>query len=338
MRRIAVEEHFATREQLDVLQSLINKTFPKPEVIQQEKNIGVEAPFLVGASHGSETVVKKLLDIGEGRIEDMDEAGVDVQVLSPIIGAQVLDAAGGVALARKVNDTAAKTLKRHPERFVGLATLAPQNPAEAANELKRAVKDLGFRGAMVNSHTKGEYLDDQKYWPIFEMAANLEVPLYIHPRVPPAEMLKYYLAYPGLASAILGFSHEVSLHTLCMVFSGVFDRFSTLNIILGHLGEALPYWLGRIDSHWLSRPASKHLKKKPSDYLKENFFITSSGMFWEPPMMCACAAVGADRIMFAVDYPMESIKPAVAFLDSASMSHSDREKIYHQNAEKLFKL
>jgi 2,3-dihydroxybenzoate decarboxylase len=241
-------------------------------------------------------------------------------------------------LSKKVNNILAETITKYPTRFSALASIAPQDPEEAAKELERAVKELGLKGASINSHTKGEYLDEKKYWVILEKAANLGVPIYIHPRGPSPDMVKPYLGYPRLDSAMLGFSHEVSLHALRLICSGVFDQFPNLNIVLGHMGEALPYWLWRMDNMWQRGNFPNQPKRLPSEYMKSNFYIDTSGMFWEPPLLCAYLALGADRILFAVDYPMESNETAVRFIDSASIADSDKEKICHLNAEKLLGL
>ena len=337
MKKITVEEHFAIQEQFDTVEAIINGKYPFLEVAQEEKMLDRELPFLY-PTRNRETA-NKLLDIGEGRISEMNRDGIDMQVLSLVSpGVQVFDAATGTAIAKIANDRLAKAVRKYPERFAGLASIAPQNPFEAAKELERAVKELGLKGALINSHTKGEYLDDKKYWVIFEVAERLGVPIYIHPRCPSPDMIKPYLAYPRLHTAMLGFSAEVSLHAMRLICSGVFDQYPKLTIILGHLGEALPYWLWRIDNMWQMRAFPNRPKRLPSEYFQDNFYISTSGMFWEPPLLCACMAMGADRILFAVDYPIESNEKAVRFMETVSISKSDKEKIYHINAEKVFKL
>jgi 5-carboxyvanillate decarboxylase len=344
MKRIAVEEHFSTQEHMDSLRSIVEQKYPVSAVLQEEKNLQREVAWLQFSGLGNqvsqaETRRGKLLEYGAGRLKDMDEAGIDMQVLilvSP--GLQVFDAAAAVTMARKINEELSKIIRQYPDRFSGLAALAPQNPEEAAAELRRAVSELGLKGACIHSHTRGEYLDDKKYWTLLEMAEKLDVPIYIHPRGPSPDMIKPYLGYPGLCSAILGFSAEVSLHALRLIFSGAFDAFPRLKIILGHLGEALPYWMWRIDNHWQRGPGAKLLKRKPSDYIRDNFFITTSGMCWHPAFLCSCLALGADKILFATDYPMESSREAASFMESAAIAYTDKEKILHSNAERLFRL
>ncbi len=214
--------------------------------------------------------------------------------------------------------------------------IAPQDPQGAADELVRAVTKLGLRGASINSHTRGEYLDNKKFWHIFEQAEKLNVPIYIHPRTPSPDMLKPYLDYPGLDTAMLGFAHEVALHALRLICSGLFDEYPKLQIILGHLGESLPYWLWRIDDR--AAYLSNKLQKKPSQYIKDNFYITTSGMFWQPALMCAYLALGAERILFAVDYPLQELKDAVQFMEEAPICDYDKEKICYLNAQQLLGL
>jgi len=336
VKKIAIEEHFATEEQIELSTSIIEKKYTVSEVIQQEAVIQRELPFL---TPGRQDTLTKLYDIGEGRIKEMGEDGVDMQVLSLVSpGIQPFDAPTATAMAKRINEKLSEAVRKYPQRFAGLATIAPQDPDAAASELERAVKELGLRGASINSHTKGEYLDERKYWVILEKAEKLGVPIYIHPRLPSPDMVKPYLDYPRLDSAMCGFGHEVALHALRMIVSGVFDQFPKLNIMLGHMGEALPYWLWRLDNMWGRSPDANKLKKLPSGYFKENIFITTSGMFWHPPLICAYLALGADRILFAVDYPMESAAAAVEFIDTAPICENDREKICHLNTEKLLGL
>ncbi|MFH1651632.1 MAG: amidohydrolase family protein [Chloroflexota bacterium] len=342
MKKIAIEEHFSTEEQINLLQKIMTNTYPVPGVVEEEEYVKYEAGWARSPLDGTErgSIVKRtLLDIGEGRIKEMDKTGIDMQVLSLVSpGVQMLDAAAGTALARNVNDHLAAAVKKHPDRFQGLAAIAPQDPQAAAMELERAVTKLGLKGTSINSHVKGEYLDDKKFWPIFEVAAKLKAPIYIHPRVPSGGMLAPYVGYPGLASASCGFAAEVGLHSLRLICSGVFDKYPNLKIIIGHMGEALPYWLWRIDNRLMKTPGTRDWPKPPSQYFKDNFLITTSGMFSLPPLICAYMTLGADNILFAVDYPMEFNEEAVPFIEAAPISDGDKEKICHLNAEKYLKL
>ncbi len=234
-------------------------------------------------------------------------------------------------------------IKRHPTRYGGFATVACQDPPKAAKELERSIKDLGMVGLKINSHIQGEYLDDPKFWPVFEMAEKLRVPIYLHPRSPAPDMLKPYLKYPVLATPVWGFAAETGLHAMRLICSGLFDKYPGLQIIVGHLGEGLAFWLWRMDDHRWDRggmhdPLAPKVAKKLSQYVKENFYVTTSGNFFLPAFLCAYMALGADRIMFAVDYPMESAKEAVKMVESAPICDLDREKVFHLNAEKLMRL
>ncbi len=343
MRRIAVEEHFATRELFDCLWSIRENRYPIPQILKEETTLQGEISWIGNSSTAPQTtdltsVSSLLLDMGSERVKIMDEAGIDMQILSLCQpGVQVLDIPTAVGMAKRINDELAKAIKRNPKRFRGFATLAPQEPKSAADELRRSVVELGLLGASIASHTKGEYLDDPKFWPIFEAAQELDVPIYLHPRSPSPEMIKPYLAYPGLASGMGGFAAEASLHAMRLILSGVFEKFPKLTIILGHLGEALPFWLGRIDERWKKRGLSK-LNRRPSEYFRNNFLVTTSGITWPPALLCAYLALGADRILFAVDYPFESNSEAISFMETAPICLPDKEKIMHGNAERIFGL
>jgi 5-carboxyvanillate decarboxylase len=344
MKKIDVEAHFFTKEYEEAM--FKKKDFPRMEMGEDEKkqrvvkwmfrpDLWAKNPF---------PLHQRLLDLGENRLREMDEDGIDVQVLSlPAIGCEQLDAPEATVLARKINDELSRVIRKHPDRFVGLAEIAPQDPEGAADEIERAVKELGFKGVKVNSNVRGEYLDQPKYWPMFEKAQRLDVPISLHPTVPSPRMIGPYADYGFLlAGPTLGFIAETSLHAVRLILGGVFDQYPGLKIILGHMGEALPFWLSRIDillqGQGLQSGARPKMTRNPSDYVKENFIFTISGVFFQPAFMCAYLAVGADRIAFAVDAPFEGYKKAVQFMDSAPICDIDREKIYHLNAEKLFKI
>ena len=283
-------------------------------------------------------------DIGEERIRDMDSTGVARQILSLTNpGVQIFDAATGAALAISCNDQLAEAIRKHPDRFSGLAAIAPQNPAAAAKELERGVRKLGLKGAIVNSNTHGEYLDDPKFWDIFAAAESLNVPIYLHPSTPSARMYAPFAEW-GLEGAIYGFAVETSLHLLRIILSGVFDRFPKLRVVVGHLGEGLPYWFFRLDFFHRANVASarypnvKALKKKPSDYLKENVWVTTSGMAWEPPILYCQKVLGMDRVLYAMDYPYQFVPEEVNVTDNLPISAADKKKLYQSNAEKVFDL
>jgi len=339
-KKIAVEEHFSTVEHLDHLRAILEKTYPDQKVIDEERFIASDAPFLpISGTPEVREMLESLLDMSEGRLQAMNTFGIDMQVLSFVSpGVQVFDAANGIQMARKVNEELSKVVNEHPTRFAGLASLALQDPNEAADELERSVKDLGLKGACISTHTKGAYPDEKKYRVIFQRAHQLDVPIYLHPRGPSPDMIRPYLVYPFLDSAMLGFAAEAGLSALRLICSGLFDEYPRLKVVLGHLGEAIPFWLSRIDNFWKRGPLSMTLKKSPSQYFQDNFFVTTSGMFSEPAFKCTLSMLGADHILFAVDYPMESPEEAIKFMEEAPVNDNDKEKIYRLNAEKVFSL
>ncbi len=339
-KRVAVEEHFSTVEHLDHLRAILEKTYPDPKVVDEERFIASDAPFLsISDTPQVREMLESLLDMGEGRLKAMNTFGIDMQVLSFVSpGVQVFDAATGTQMAKKVNEELSRVANEHPTRFAGLASLALQNPNEAADELERSVKDLGLKGACICTHTKGEYPDGKKYRVIFRRAHELDVPIYLHPRGPSPGMIEPYLGYPFLDGAMLGFAAEAGLSALRLICSGLFDEYPRLKIVLGHLGEAIPFWLSRIDNFWKRGPLSTMLNKSPSQYFQDNFFVTTSGMFSEPAFKCILSTLGAGRILFAVDYPMESPEEAIKFMEETPINDNDKEKIYYLNAERVFSL
>lgn len=344
MKKIELEAHFLTREYLKFLRA--RKDYPIVETIENEKHQKFDriwyGPGLCQTR--SLEVIDRLLNLGDGRLRAIEAAGIDIEVLSLVDpGCEQFDSAEATVLARKINDELSEVIKRYPEKFVGLATLAPQDPAGAADELERTVSELGFRGAKINSNIRGEYLDDQKYWVILERAEKFGVPINLHPTIPSPSMVKPYAASYGyyLAGPCLGFAAETALHAMRLIYSGVFDKYPDLKIILGHGGEGLPYWLTRIDESWLQpimpgEPRPRCLKK-PSEYIKTNFVATTSGVFFQPTLLCTYLALGADNMAFAADSPFQG-EPGSQFIDSMPICDQDKEKIYHQTAEKLLKL
>lgn len=321
MKKITVEEQFSVQELLSSSDAKSSRT-----------------PDVIGGALEREL---------EGRLKDMDESGIDMQVISCVFPLDSFDSASdATATVKRVNDQLSRVVKKYPKRFAGFASLAPQDPKAAANELERAVKDLGFKGAMVGSNVKGEYYDNQKYWVIFERAEKLGVPIYLHPSVPSPDMIKPYLTYPVLTRSMWGFAAEAGLSAMRLICSGVFDKYPGLKIILGHMGESIPYWLWRIDNRWdlaqNVQPDVKvyvvKLRKKPAQYFRDNFYVTTSGMFWAPVLQFVCSVLKDDRVLFAVDYPQESNKVAAQFIESAPISDGLKEKVCHLNAEKLLRL
>jgi 2,3-dihydroxybenzoate decarboxylase len=272
----------------------------------------------------------------------MDQYGIDMQVLalgSP--GLQALDdRAMAIDLAKKTNDYQAGVIQKHPDRFAGFAALPTQDPKAAADELERTVTQMGFKGAMIQGHTNWEYLDAQKYWVIWERAASLEVPIYLHINDPSADSKKMYEEYPQLAGSMFGWGVEAAMHALRIISSGVFDTYPKATLILGHLGESLPYLLGRLDEGYRALAAvdSKKLKKSYSEYIRENLLVTTSGLYRPEALVCAISAMGPDRVLYSTDYPFVDLKESVELFDKTPMSDEVREKVSHLNAERWLRL
>jgi uncharacterized protein len=331
MLTIALEEHYAT------------------EAFMEGPGQGIKAQAEAARDHprvaaGFAKLIEGLRDIGEGRIAKMDAAGIDMQVLSLTSpGVEQLDAAEAVALAREVNDHLAEAVRRHPDRFAGFAALPTAAPEAAADELERMVHEHGFLGALINGHTRGRYLDDSFFWPILERAEALGVPIYLHPTPPPRAVVEASYAgnyAPGvtglLATAAWGWHIETATHVLRLVLSGAFDRYPGLQLVIGHLGEGLPFMLPRLEMA-LPEEATK-LDRSVGDYLRENVHYTFGGFNWTPAFLDLLLQVGAGRIMFSTDHPYASMTQARAFLDRLPVSPADRARIAHSNAERLLGL
>jgi predicted TIM-barrel fold metal-dependent hydrolase len=286
-------------------------------------------------------VLERLFDMGDIRIKEMDEAGIDVQVLSHgAPSCQKLPVDIAAEMARGVNDRLAQAIAAHPTRLAGFAALPTPDPLAAAAELDRCVEKLGFKGAMIHGLTNEEFLDHQKFWPIFERAQALDVPIYLHPAVPhPAVMDAYYKDYmqdfPMVIRAAWGFTVETATMAIRLVLSGVFEKYPRLQIVLGHMGETLPFLLWRINQA-LSRPGNKSMSFR--DIFCEHFHITTSGNFSNPALLCSMMEIGIDRIMFAVDWPFVPNPPAMSWMAGAPICNEDKAKIYSGNARKLLKL
>jgi 2,3-dihydroxybenzoate decarboxylase len=283
-----------------------------------------------------ETWGTRLHDFEEWRLPDMDAHGVTVQVLSltaPGIQA-VPDVATALANARLANDYLAALISKHPDRFRGFAALPLQDPEAAAQELNRCVRELGFCGALVNDHTLGNYLDAPQFSVVWQALTDAQVPLYIHPGAPPLDRWNVLNGYPELTAASWAWQAQVGGHAMRLIHGGVFDRFPTAKVILGHMGEFLPFQIWRFDSRYKTLK-NQNLERLPSEYFGRNIFITTSGVFSPAALAGAILAIGEDSVLFAIDYPYESTEEAVRFLNAAPLSGIAREKIAGLNAERL---
>jgi len=284
----------------------------------------------------------RLHDLGALRIREMDEAGIDVQVLSHGAPAtQRLDAVTAVPVAKGANDRLHAAIQKYPDRLKAFAVLPSADPKAAADELERAVTKLGFKGAMLHGLDKqGRFLDLPEFWPIYERAQKLDVPIYMHPAVPHKAVVDAYYRdylekYPGLLTAAWGFTVETATQGIRMVLSGVFDKYPGLKIILGHLGEGLPFMLWRINMA-LQRPGNTSTPFR--DAFREHFWITTSGNFSTPSLLCCVMEMGADRVMFSVDYPFVTNPPGVTWMKDVPLSPTDRDNILGGTAKKLLRL
>ena len=332
MRLIATEEAFAPTRYID-------------EYLKLTAHLDTAPARYLAIYYRQQQAVRQLTDL-DYRLEEMDRFGVDMHLLSITSpGVQAFDADLGTELARTSNDQLAEAIARHPTRFAGLAAVAPQDPQRAAAEVHRGMKELGLGGVIINSHTHGEYLDDPKFWPIFEAAVACNAPVYIHPAFPSEAMIKPYQDY-GMMGALWGFGADASVHVVRMILGGVFEAFPELQIVLGHLGEGLPFWLGRLDNRYqnivrrggLEPLGMKKLSRLPSEYFRTNFHITTSGMMTNPPLQFCLDQFGADRLLFAGDYPYEQTAEAVPFIRNAPLDEVQMRKVTHENAEALFRI
>ena len=333
MRRIATEEAFSIPEVAAALRDLCNG----PSVPHNIDMMLVRNIYGGGGNYQSRFLAP-LLDLTGERLRDMQANDVDMQVLSLTApGVQLFDADTATELATVANDRLAEVIAQHPARFAGLASFAPHSPRRAVREMERAVQKLKLNGFVVNSHTNNEYLDDAKYWPVLEAAEALNRCIYIHPRGP-SDMLSGPMRDYGMFAALWAYGVEVSTHAVRLILSGVFDRFPKLKICLGHMGEAVHFWSWRLDfmSARAQLAGAPKLKLKPSEYLQRNFAITTSGQESPLALDFSIKQLGIDNVMWAIDYPYQPSEPAVAFMDSAAVSDTQRHQLYHANAERLF--
>lgn len=324
LRTITLEEHFASPGFV---------AGPGRGFIERLRNTGAWGV----------NIFKQLQEVGDGRIAEMDAAGIDVQVLSlNSPGVEQADVAEQVAIARELNDFLADIVKKNPKRFAGFATLPVAAPEQAADELDRRVRQQGFKGTLINGHSRGRYLDDKFFWPILERAEALNVPIYLHPTVPPKPVAD--VLYGGFSPAVSGmfaaagwgWHIETAVHLIRMILGGVFDRYPKLQVVIGHLGEGVPFMLPRLNRN-LPMAMTK-LARPLGAYLRENVHYTFSGFNFPATFLDLLLEVGVERIMFSTDHPYGSMVEARLFLDQIPVSPTDRERIAHANADHLFNL
>jgi 2,3-dihydroxybenzoate decarboxylase len=327
--KIAVEEH------VDVLGALARDRDEDLQTLVKAMDYDAGWMNIVGS---------RLRDFGVDRLAGMDASGISVAILSHTVpGVQgIVDSDAAAAAAREINDRLADEVKKRPDRYAGFASIAVHDPDVAVRELERAVTRLGLKGAMINGYTntkdpqRVEYLDDAKFLPFWEAASSLGAPIYLHPR--PALDQRIYDGHSELIGATWGFAPEAATHALRLIYSGLFDRFPSLTVILGHLGETLPYFSWRIQHCFEYNPSDKKVQRRLQDYLCENFYVSTSGIFSDQALIGAMLTIGADRILFACDYPYEVMEPAARWIERAAISEGDRKKIAAGNARRLFKI
>ncbi len=291
--------------------------------------------------YGDMKFLDGLLDVDQRRLAEMDKHGVDMAVLALTApGVQMFDADTACELAALANDKLAEVIAKHPTRFVGLASMAPHAPKRGAKEMERAIHQLKLNGFMINSHTNSEYLDNPKYWPLLEAAEALDYPIYIHPRAA-SDMMSGPLRDYGMDAAMWGYGVEVGTHAVRIMASGVLDRFPGLKIVIGHMGEAVPFWIWRItfmNSRAQSIGRAPKTDLTMAEYFQRNFAITTSGV--EDPLALdySIKKIGADNVMWAIDYPYQPTEPAVRFMNEAPLDDATKAKVYGGNAERIFKI
>jgi len=316
MLKIALEEHFDA-----------------PAMVAA----GYDAADLARFPRESGSRIRRLLeDLDDTRIATMDACGIGVMVLSQTApGVQVeKDAAKAARLARGANDYLAQRIARHPTRYAGFAHLALQDPQGAADELERCVGDLRFVGALVNHHTNGEYLDADRFTPFWERVVSLGVPVYLHP-ADPYDSPHVYRGCPGLSGPAWTWNCETSAHALRLVFAGTFDRFAGAKLILGHMGETIPFYLWRLDSRFaLMNPAARRM---PSQIIREHLYVTTSGVCSNAALRCTIDELGSDRVLFSTDYPYEDAAVAASWIDAAPLTVEERRNVTSENAKRILR-
>jgi 5-carboxyvanillate decarboxylase len=347
LRKIATEEAFTIPEIASAYKDLVRRGGTNLDLLVLKQIYDAPVPDINTKASGdvanrdkaAQGMLAKLLDVDSVRLADMNANNVSMHLLSLTMpGVQILDKMQAVELATLANDRLSEAVKRNPSRFAGLGCFAPQDPQSAVKEMQRVVNNLKLNGFIVNSHTNNLYLDDPSFFPILEAAETLNAPIYIHPRAVSDGMAQPFRDY-RLEGAAWGYGVETSTHILRLIFGGIFDRFPKLQVVIGHMGEALPFWLWRLD--FMGAPGARAGRKnelKPSEYFQRNITITTSGVEDPLALRYCIDKIGVDRIMWAIDYPYQPTSPSVSFLEKSQLSDVEREKIAYKNAERVFRI
>jgi 2,3-dihydroxybenzoate decarboxylase len=338
-KRIATEEAFAPPFVVDAWIELLNDGS-----VDEPSFKSLHGFYLLHDAPRAVDIRRRLQEVGPERLADMGAAGIDMQIVSITApGPQIFEPDRGRRMAEDSNDWLAAEIAKHPTRFAGLTAIAPQDATHAAKEIERGARTLGMKGVIINSHTRSEYLDDPKFWPIFEAAEAMDAPIYLHPCGPCKGMAEPMIER-GLEGAIYGFAVDTAMHALRIMMAGVFDRFPKLKLILGHTGEAIPFWLYRLDyMHAAGVRAGRYPSMKPtertiSQYMRENVYVTNSGVAWAPAIMFCREVLGPERVMYAMDYPYQYVPEEVTASDELPMSLAEKKQYFQGNAEAVFKL
>jgi uncharacterized protein len=337
MKRIDFETHFATQAWIDALYA--NPGYPRLERDPETQSLRLVYHPAAREPYG-EPLLAKLVDLGEGRLRLMDEAGVDMAVISLTTpGVEQFEVAQSIAMARDANDVLAEAVAKHPDRYSGFCALPIKDVDESVKELERSVRDLGLIGWKTHANYGGTYLDEKRYWPILAKAEELGASIYLHPTVP--SMPDFWTYGVALAGPPFGFGIATAFAMIRLVLSGAFDAFPKLTIVLGHYGEGLPFGMQRIDWAY-ERPHVKNdknalmpLERKPSEYLRDNMVVSTSGNYLPAAFRCTREALGMDKILLGTDYPYEDMNEAIAFLEGLGLTTEDKDMLYGGNARAL---
>jgi 5-carboxyvanillate decarboxylase len=336
--RIATEEAFAIPEQIDAYLRLVK------EGRADKATASLWGFYGTAMTERTQFIRDRLLDLDNLRLGAMDDTGIDKAILSLTSpGGQVFDADEAKLLVGKANDVLKSACERHPDRYAGMISIVPQDVAWSVAEIRRGQEELGFKGVMVNSHTQGHYLDEEQFDPILRVCADMDLPLYIHPQSPPDAMIAG-MVEAGLDGAVFGFGMETGYHLLRVLTTGVFDRYPALTVCVGHGGEAIPYWLFRVNYMHLAGvrsqryPRLKPLQHDMFHYMRTNVVVTTSGMACELAIKLCIDQLGEDRVMYAMDYPYEYVADEVRTHDNLAIGFEAKKKLMQTNAERVFKL